>query len=235
MPEQAASGSGRKEVRVDIYQRLARPLDERLDLTNRLHGAFLDRRVAEHARSYYFCFGGITFLLFLIEVVTGAILTLYYVPTPDKAYSSVYYISHYVSYGWLIRSVHSWAAQLMVVFIIGHMLRVYLTASYKHPREFNWAVGVVLFALTMAFSLTGHLLPWDSGAYWSSTVTLSLVHKVPIIGSSLSYLMMGGDSVGAGTLTRFFSAHIMLLPGALVIFLAVHFWMIRKQGISGSL
>ncbi len=220
---------------MNVYGRVARPFDDRFDLTNRLHAAFLDRTVPEHARRYYFCFGGIAFLLILIEIVTGVILTFYYVPTPEEAYASTYYISHFVNYGWLVRSVHYWAAQLMVVFVIGHMLRVYLTASYKRPREFNWVIGVGLFALTMAFTLTGHLLPWDSGAYWSTTVTLSLADKIPVIGSSISYLMMGGEGVGAGTLTRFFSAHIMLLPAALALFLGAHFWMIRKQGISGPL
>ena len=220
---------------MDVLPRLTRPFDERLDLTNRLHAALLDRTVPDHARRYYFCFGGITFFLFLVEAVTGIILTFYYVPTPDRAYASVYYISHYVSYGWLIRSIHSWGAQLMVVFVVGHMLRVYLTGSYKRPREFNWVVGVVLFALTMAFSLTGHLLPWDSRAYWGSTVTLSLVNKIPIVGGLIGSVMMGADSVGAATLTRFFSGHIMLLPAAVCAFLALHFWMVRKQGISGPL
>lgn len=232
----ATSGEGIEGgLQVSVIQRLAGPLDERLDLTNSLHSAILSRPVPEHARRYYFCFGGIALFLFLLEAVTGVILTFYYVPTPDKAYASVYYISHYVNYGWLIRSVHGWGAQLMVVFVIGHMLRVYLTGSYKNPRELNWVVGVALFAATMAFSLTGHLLPWDSRAYWGSTVTLSLVRKIPVVGSSVAYAMMGADSIGAATLARFFSAHIMLLPGVLIALAVIHFWMVRKQGISGPL
>lgn len=220
---------------MDFLGRLTRPFDERLDLTNRLHNAFLDRTIPDHARRYYFCFGGITFFLFLVEVVTGVILTFYYVPTPDKAYASVYYISRFVSYGWLIRSIHSWAGQLMVIFVVLHMLRVYLTASYKNPRELNWVIGVVLFVLTMGFSLTGYLLPWDQRAYWGSTVTLSLIQKVPFVGKAAANILMGADSVGTATLTRFFSAHIMLLPGLLVMLLVVHFWMIRRQGISGPM
>lgn len=220
---------------MDFLERLKRPLDERFDLTNRLHETLLDRTVPDHARRYYFCFGGITFFLFVVEVLTGVVLTFYYVPSPDKAYASVYYISHFVGYGWLIRSVHSWAAQLMVIFITLHMLRVYLTGSYKNPREFNWVVGVVLYALVMGFSLTGSLLPWDQRAFWSSTVTLSLVQKVPFIGKSVAYTLMGADTVGSAALTRSFSGHIMLLPGALLVFLAAHFWMVRKQGISGPL
>lgn len=220
---------------MDFLGRLTRPLDERLDLTDRLHKAVLDRTIPEHARRYYFCFGGITFFLFVVEAVTGVLLTLYYVPTPEGAYASVYHISHFVNYGWLLRSIHNWGAQLMVVFVIGHMLRVYFTGSYKRPREFNWVVGVVLFALTMAFSLTGHLLPWDSRAYWGSTVTLSLVRKVPLVGVWAANTMMGAESVGAATLTRFFALHVMLLPGMLVALMVVHFWMIRRQGVSGPL
>jgi len=179
--------------------------------------------------------GGTAVFLMLILGATGILEMFYYIPNPEEAALSVQTITYHVPFGGFIRNLHYWAAQLMVIFVVGHMLRVYLTASYKRPREFNWVIGVGLFALTMAFSLTGHLLPWDSGAFWSTTVTLSLANKVPIIGNSISYLMMGGEGVGAGTLTRFFSAHIMLLPAALVAFLAAHFWMIRKQGISGPL
>lgn len=218
-----------------ILSVLVRPFDERFDLTNRLHKSLLDKGVPDHARRYYFCFGGITFFLFCIQSITGILLTMYYIPSADQAYSSVFYITNYVSYGWLIRSIHSWSAQLMVVFIILHMLRVYITASYKPPREYNWVVGVVLLLLTMGFSLTGYLLPWDQKAYWGSTVTISLVEKMPVIGKTLSYIIMGGDKLGQATLTRFFSAHIMVLPAVLALFLVAHFWMIRKQGISGPL
>jgi quinol-cytochrome oxidoreductase complex cytochrome b subunit len=140
-----------------------------------------------------------------------------------------------VSYGWLVRSIHKWSAQLMVVFVVLHMLRVFWTASYKHPRELNWLAGIVLFMVTMAFGLTGYLLPWDQKAYWGSTVTASLIKQVPAVGDTMAHLVLGGETLGAPTLTRFFSAHIMILPAALLVFLVAHFWMVRKQGISGPL
>ncbi len=214
---------------------MMRPFDERFDAAERIKESLLNRSVPEYATRYYYCFGGIAFFLFLIQVITGALLTLYYVPSVDQAYSSTFYISNYVNYGWLIRSVHSWSAQLMFVFVVLHMIRVYVTASYKHPRELNWVAGVVLLIATMASLLTGNLLPWDQKAYWGSTVVVSLAEKIPIMGKPLSHVIMGGDKIGQATLTRFFSAHIMLLPAGLIVFMAVHFWMVRKQGISEPL
>ncbi|MCL4498872.1 MAG: cytochrome b N-terminal domain-containing protein [Chloroflexi bacterium] len=218
-----------------MVKAVARPFDERFDLTNRLHKSLFNKPVPEHARRYYFCFGGITFFLFCVQAITGMLLTMYYIPSSDQAYSSTFYISNYVSYGWLIRSVHNWGAQLMVIFVVMHMLRVYVTASYKPPREYNWVVGMILLLITMGFSLTGYLLPWDQRAYWGSTVTISLVEKVPFIGKTMSYIIMGGERLGQATLTRFFSAHIMVLPATLFLFVFAHFWMIRKQGISGPM
>jgi quinol-cytochrome oxidoreductase complex cytochrome b subunit len=218
-----------------LLDRIAAPLDERFDLQHRLDQRVLGKPVPLHARRFWYCFGGLTFFVALLQAASGIFLTFYYEPTPDRAYASVFYISNYVKYGWLIRSIHAWGAQLMVIFIIIHMIRVYATASYKHPREFNWVAGVLLFAITMTFGLTGYLLPWDQKAYWGSTVTVNLVKQVPLIGTQLSRMVVGGDALGAPTLTRFYSAHIMMLPATLAILLVLHFWMIRKQGISGPL
>lgn len=219
----------------EILKKITKPLDERYDLTNRLHTKVFNKPVPMHARRFWFCFGGLTFFVFLLQVATGVFLTIYYVPDPARAYASVFYISNYVNYGWLIRSIHSWGAQLMVIFVILHMVRVFLTGSYKKPREFNWVVGVLLFVLTMAFGLTGYLLPWDQKAYWGSTVTINLVAQVPVMGVWMSEVIMGGQAIGAPTLTRFYSGHVFLLPAILAVFLIAHFWMIRKQGISGPL
>ncbi|HEY3318057.1 MAG TPA: cytochrome b N-terminal domain-containing protein [Coriobacteriia bacterium] len=218
-----------------VLAAIARPFDERFDLTDRLHRSLFDKPVPLHARRFWFCFGGLTFFVFMLQAMTGIFLTFYYVPSIDQAYSSVYYITHYVSYGWLIRSTHLWGAHLMVIFIVTHMLRVFWTASYKHPREFNWVAGVVLFALTMAFGLTGYLLPWDNKAYWGSTVATSLMGQVPLLGPTIQRVMLGGEVIGGPTITRFFSLHVFLLPAGLVAMMVLHFWMIRKQGISGPL
>jgi menaquinol-cytochrome c reductase cytochrome b subunit len=214
---------------------IARPFDERFKLTDRLQRSLFEKPVPVHARRFWFCFGGLTLFVFLMQALTGIFLTFYYVPSTDAAYSSVYYITHYVNYGWLIRSTHLWGAHLMVVFVVIHMLRVFWTASYKHPREFNWVAGVALFGATMAFGLTGYLLPWDNKAYWGSTVATSLMAQVPLAGKTIQHVVLGGTTIGGPTLTRFFSLHVFLLPFAITAMMIAHFWMIRKQGISGPL
>jgi len=218
-----------------IFKAIAAPFNERFQLSDRLHRALLDKPVPMHARRFWFCFGGLTFFVALVQAITGVFLMFYYVPTPERAYSSVYYITHYVNYGWLVRSVHAWGSQLMIIFVLIHMLRVFWTASYKHPREFNWVAGVILFFVTMAFGLTGYLLPWDNKAYWGSTVATSLMAQVPFIGRQIQQIALGGTALGAPALTRFFDLHVMILPVTLAMFLLVHFWMIRRQGISGPL
>lgn len=218
-----------------MLESITKPLNRRFNLLNQFPKTLFDKSTPLYARRYYYCFGGITFFLFLIQVITGVILTIYYVPSTEKAYASVYYISHYVNYGWLIRSIHYWSANLMIVFVILHMLRVFLTSSYKPPREFNWVVGMFLLTLTVGLSFTGYLLPWDQRAFWTSTVTLSLIKKVPLIGEFLHYAMVGGDTIGQPTLTRFFSFHVMLLPALIIALLVAHFWMVRAQGISRPL
>jgi menaquinol-cytochrome c reductase cytochrome b subunit len=219
----------------NIAEKLTAPLDERFDLTNRLHTRVFARPVPQHARRFWYCFGGLTFFTAVVQGLTGVFLMLYYEPTPDRAYASVFYIVNFVKYGWLVRSIHLWGSQLMVAFIIIHIIRVFVTASYKHPREFNWVAGVLLFVITLLFGLTGYLLPWDQKAYWGSTILLSLTSQIPVIGAWIVRLAAGGETIGAAALLRFYSAHVLLLPAALVSMLVVHFWMLRKQGISGPL
>ncbi|NTU71682.1 MAG: cytochrome b6 [Coriobacteriia bacterium] len=207
----------------------------RFDLANRLQTRVWSRPVPMHARRFWYCFGGLAFFAAALQALSGMFLTMYYQPTVERAYASVFYISNFVKYGWLIRSIHVWGAEVMIAFVIVHMIRVYITASYKHPRELNWVAGVLLLAVTLAFGVTGFLLPWDQKAYWGSTVTMSLIREVPLVGAWIARLVVGGDTIGAATLTRFYSAHVMLLPATLTGLLLAHFWMIRKQGISGPL
>jgi quinol-cytochrome oxidoreductase complex cytochrome b subunit len=202
---------------------------------NALGTPLYERTVPAFARRFWYCFGGLTFLTAVLQGLSGAFLAMYYQPTPERAYASVFYIDNYVRYGWLIRSAHAWGSQLMVVLMLVHMIRVYATASYKHPREFNWVAGTLLFLVTMMFSLTGSLLPWDQTAYWSSTVTVSLMEQIPIIGDWVARLLVGADRIGAPALSRFFSAHTVILPALLVALLYAHFRMVRRHGISRAL
>jgi quinol-cytochrome oxidoreductase complex cytochrome b subunit len=209
-------------------------LDERFDVRIPLE-AFLKKPVPKHAIRWYFCLGGITFALFMIQGVTGILLSLYYRPTPEQAYESILFIMNNVRFGWLIRSIHSWSASLMIAFCVAHMLRVFITGSYKNPRELNWVAGVVLLLLTLAFGFTGYLLPWDQKALWGSTVGSEILGVIPVIGNALLELLRGGPDITGLTLTRFYGIHMLVLPALAFIFLGFHFVIIRRQGISGPL
>jgi len=208
--------------------------DERFDVRIPLE-AFLKKPVPKHAIRWYFCLGGITFALFVIQGVTGILLSLYYRPTPEAAYESILFIMNNVRFGWLIRSIHSWSASLMIAFCVAHMLRVFITGAYKRPRELNWVAGVVLLLLTLVFGFTGYLLPWDQRAYWGSTVGSEILGIIPLIGNALLQLLRGGMEITGLTLTRFYGIHMLVLPLLLFLFLGFHFVVIRRQGISGPL
>jgi ubiquinol-cytochrome c reductase cytochrome b subunit len=183
--------------------------------------ALLHVRVPRAVQTFYF--GGIALMLFGVQVVTGTLLSLYYTPATDHAYDSVLFITSDVDFGWLIRSIHHWGANLMVVFVVLHMLRVFFQAAYKYPRELTWIVGVGLFGLTILFGFTGYLLPWDQRAYWATTVGTEIAGGVPVIGDFLLNVLRGGADVSQATLSRFFGFHVLVLPlltgGALVLHL----------------
>jgi quinol-cytochrome oxidoreductase complex cytochrome b subunit len=174
--------------------------------------------------------GLITFFLFLILVVSGVLLMFYYIPSTGMAYNSMKDLEFAVSYGVVLRNVHRWSAHAMVIFAFLHMCRVFYTGSYKHPREFNWVIGVCLLLLTLFLSFTGYLLPWDQLAYWAVTVGTNIAAYVPWIGDGLRYLLLGGDQVGQMALTRFYVLHIAVLPLIMAVLVGVHFWRIRKDG-----
>jgi quinol-cytochrome oxidoreductase complex cytochrome b subunit len=208
-------------------------LDERLEIREAIKQN-LKKPVHPHV-NWTFCFGGISFFLFLVLVVTGILLMMYYRPTTGEAYESVVLISNVVPYGWLIRGLHHWAANLMVLMVIIHMIKVFAYGAYKPPRDFNWVVGLVLLLLTMAFGFSGYLLPWNQVSFWATTVVTDATGALPLIGGSLKYFIRGGPEVSQLTLSRFFALHVIVLPAITAVFLFLHFGMIRKQGISGPL
>jgi len=215
-------------------------VDERLSLSAALRGV-LDKPVPPHVdplrhySAFLYCFGGIAFLLVMLQFLTGVLLAVYYVPAPETAYYSILFIENEVRFGWLIRGMHRWGAYLLVIFVGLHMLRVYLHGAYKKPRELNWVVGAFLLLMVLAFGFTGYLLPWDQKAYWATMVGTTMPQYVPGIGHFLVRVLRGGEDLGALTLTRFFVTHMLLLPGIVVVLLAAHFFMVRRQGISGPL
>jgi quinol-cytochrome oxidoreductase complex cytochrome b subunit len=185
--------------------------------------------------NYFYCFGGITFTLFIVLVLTGLLLSAHYAPSENEAYASIQRLHREVPLGLLLRGTHHWAANLMVVMITLHMLRVFITGSYKNPRELNWVAGTVLLLLTLGFGFTGYLLPWDQKAYWATVVGTNMLGSVPLIGESLAALLLGGGEVTGRTLIRFYSLHILWLPLFTAFFLWVHFHVIRRLGISGGM
>jgi quinol-cytochrome oxidoreductase complex cytochrome b subunit len=202
---------------------------------SRLHlgpfiGALLHVRIPADAKTFYL--GGITLFLFGIQVVTGTLLALYYSPTPEAAYESVLSITSDVQFGWLIRSMHHWAANLMLVFLVLHLLRIFAQAAYKYPREITWIVGGGLLLITIGFGFTGYLLPWDQRAYWATVVGTEIAGAVPLIGSSLLLLLRGGAEVGEATLARFFGIHVLVLPLLLGGLVALHLLFVHQQGLA---
>ena len=190
--------------------------------------------VPPHVNIFY-CLGGITLTCFIVQVATGFAMTFYYRPTVTEAFASVQYIMTEVNFGWLIRSVHRWSASMMVLNMILHVCRVYLTGGFKKPRELTWVTGVALASVTVSFGVTGYSLPWDQVGYWACKIVTGVPEAIPVVGSLVVGLLRGGVSVGQGTLTRFYSAHTFVLPVVAAVLMLTHFVMIRKQGISGPL
>ncbi|MCA6571176.1 MAG: cytochrome b6 [Pseudanabaena sp. M065S1SP2A07QC] len=190
--------------------------------------------VPPHVNIFY-CLGGITLTCFLIQFATGFAMTFYYKPSVTEAFDSVRYIMTDVNFGWLIRSVHRWSASMMVLMMILHVFRVYLTGGFKKPRELTWITGVILAVITVTFGVTGYSLPWDQVGYWAVKIVSGVPDAIPVVGGTLVELLRGGQSVGQPTLTRFYSLHTFVLPWLIAVFMLAHCLMIRKQGISGPL
>jgi len=207
-------------------------------------------RIPRHAGEIRFtwCMGGLTFLLFLVTAVTGVLLMFYYHPTAEGAYADMKYLQFDVPFGMFIRNMHRWAAHGMVITVWLHMFRVFLTGSYKPPREFNWVVGVVLLTTTLLLSFTGYLLPWDQLSIWAVTVGTNMARATPLLGhegpfgpelgmradNDVRFLLLGGTQVGPPALLRFYVLHCIALPLFAAVMMAVHFWRVRKDGgISG--
>lgn len=212
-----------------MWRKVYEWLDERLGL-NDLYKALLDR--PEPKGNWWNTLGSASLFLFLMQGLTGIFLTVYYTPSPDHAYDSIQYIMTGVRFGWLIRGMHHWGASLMVLVVFIHMLRVFVTASYKYPRELTWLVGVGLLLLTLGMGFTGYLLPWNQKSYWATTVGTAIAGSPPFIGEFILKALRGGTDLSALTLSRFFAAHVWILPGLLAALIGVHLYLIIKHGES---
>jgi len=224
----------------DVQLAVVNWLDQRYPFTEDVDKA-LYQRVPNYANAFYYCFGGMVFVLIALQLVTGVLLAIYYVPdatgNPAPAYNSVLFIQNDVYLGWLIRGAHFWAANILIIMVLLHMARVYWTGSYRAPRELNWVVGVTMLFLILALALTGYLLPWDTKAYFATEVTIKITAGIPIPGISefIKQVLQGGPVVGPPTLQRFFTLHVFILPAVIVLLMYVHFKLIRAHGISEPL
>ena len=197
-------------------------------LTLHIHPVKVRLRAIEF--SYTFYLGMISFFLFVILIVTGVLLMLYYQPAIPHAYNNMKDLEFVVSNGSFLRNMHRWSAHLMVITVFLHMLRVFYKGACKPPREFNWVIGVVLLIITLLLSYTGYLLPYDQLSYWAVTVGTNIVQYIPVAGAKIRFLLLGGSEIGEYTVVRFYVLHCIILPLFMVLLIALHFWRIRKDG-----
>lgn len=182
--------------------------------------------------SWFHTLGSMSLFLFLSQIMTGILLLIYYRPTTGEAFESIKFIMTKPDMGWLYRQIHAWGSNLMILVVFLHMLRTFLTGSFKKPREITWFIGVTLFILTLIFGFTGYLLPWNQLAYWATTVGTEIAGAVPGVGEFVKVFLRGGQSVGAETLSRFFVIHVIILPWLVFFLVAVHLFLVRFQGMS---
>ena len=206
-------------------------LETRLPLQPLVDG-MRHKRVPEHRYSIWYYFGGMTLFLFMVQVGTGALLLMYYRPSASEAYESVQFIMTRVPFGWLVRSIHAWSANLMIAFAVAHLFSVLMLHAYRQPRELTWMSGVALLLLILAFGFTGYLLPWNELSFFATRVGTDIAATVPYAGHFIVRFMRGGDDVTGGTLTRLFGAHVAILPAMTTALIALHVMLVQAHGMS---
>lgn len=207
-----------------ISERIPVSGDQLRELTN--------EPVPNHLKHWWFCLGGTPMYLFVVQIVTGILLAFYYQPSPATAYASVQYITDEAAFGWYLRSIHKWAATLMIASVILHQMRIYFTGAYRKPREINWMIGMVLLVCTLMTGFTGYSLVYEQLSYWGAQVGANISDQIPIIGGFMKSMMLGGETYNENTLSRFFILHGAVLPATIVMLLVVHISLIRLQGIT---
>jgi len=192
---------------------------------------FLFRKVPSDI-GWWHTLGSATLTAFLVQALTGVILAMYYKPDPDSAYDSIQRITNEITLGWLVRGMHRWGASVFIILMFFHMARVFLFSAYRYPRELNWIIGVLILATGMFEGFTGYLLPWDQTAYWASVVGININGTAPVAGPLLAQFLRGGSEIGADTLPRFYSLHMLLIPGALFALIGLHLYLVVRLGVS---
>src|SRR5579863_9315755 len=214
-----------------LMEAIGKWLDDRLQV-----GATL-RETAEHpvpreTASWFYVFGSAAFVVFLLQIVTGIMLALIYVPSAGEAWNSLQTLNHDVALGWFIRGLHGWGSNFMIAIVLIHMVQVFLFGAYKYPRELTWIVGVFLLLMTLGMAFTGQVLRFDQDAYWGLGIGASITSRIPFVVGSLVHLLLGGPIIAGATLSRFFALHVFVIPGMLLAFAGLHVWMVLKLGIN---
>lgn len=210
-------------------------LDQRYGVNELAEKYLTGKLVPLRATGWLYCLGGLAFLMFCLQIATGLLMLMYYEPSTAGAFQSVEFIVNDVPFGWLFQRAHVFGSTVMIIFVLGHMLRVVYHQAYKRPRELHWITGVLLLFLTLLMAFSGYLLPWTQISYWASTVGTEVPGATPIIGDWLVEFLRGSPDISQVTLRRFFMIHVGLGPAIMVVFLVGHFVMIRRTGISEPL
>lgn len=205
---------------------------ERLPFSGQQFRELTNEPVPYHLKHWWFALGGTPAYLFVVQIFTGILLAFYYEPSPTTAYRSVEYITNEVAYGWYIRSVHKWAATLMVAAVILHQIRVFFTGAYRRPREINWIVGMGLLLCTLMTGFTGYSLVYEQLSFWGATVGANITETVPLIGGFMKRMMLAGDTYNQATLSRFYVLHAAILPMTIGLLVVIHIIIIRMQGVT---
>jgi ubiquinol-cytochrome c reductase cytochrome b subunit len=210
---------------------IARWFEHRLQLANPIRDA-VEHRVPRNTASWWYVFGSAALTVFLLQLATGILLALIYVPSAAEAWSSLQALNHDVALGWFVRALHGWGSNFMLAVVLIHMVQVFLFGAYKFPRELTWIIGVFLLLMTLGMAFTGQVLRFDQDAYWGLGIGASIASRVPILGTAIVKLMLGGPIIAGATLSRFFALHVFVIPGSLIGFVCVHLLMVLKLGIN---
>ncbi len=219
---------------IRFWKRLYDWVDERVQLSGLVE--FMGKKyVPVHRHSIWYYFGGVSLFLFIIQVVTGILLLLYYKGGEELAFESIQFIMSKVQFGWLIRSIHSWTANLFILAAMIHMFSVFFEKAYRKPREFTWITGMLMFFLALGFGFSGYLLPWNELAFFATKVGTDIAGVIPVIGKPIMVFLRGGEEVTGATLSRFFGFHVAVFPGIFTVFLGIHLLLVQRQGMSEPL
>jgi len=206
-------------------------IERRLQLEGPVKEAAL-HRVPRNTASWWYVFGSAAFTLLFLQIFTGILLALVYVPSAGQAWNSLNVLNHQIPLGWFLRAMHGWGSNFMVAIVLIHMAQVFLFGGYKFPRELTWIVGVFLLLMTLGMAFTGQVLRFDQDAYWGLGIGASIVSRVPFAGGGLVHLLLGGPIIAGATLSRFFALHVFVIPGTLLLFVSAHVWMVLKLGVN---